>query len=92
MLVSGSLPIQSEMTSSSKKRPLPSFLRVSEPELGLAGEAMVSTDVGNPMKERERDGVTRHGNSPLVHLHHSWGASDTKTITNIKQHTLGFKK
>ena len=43
-------------------------------------------------RERERDGVTRHGNSPLVHLHHSWGASDTKTITNIKQHMLGFKK
>ena len=64
----------------------------SESVRAWAWEAMVSTDVGNPMKERERDGVTRHGNSPLVHLHHRWGASDTKTITNIKQHTLGFKK
>ena len=32
----------------------------------MAEGEMLSAVVGNPMKERERDGVTRHVNSPLA--------------------------
>ena len=48
------------------KRPFLPFLRVSGGKHGVAEGEMLSAVVGNPMKERERDGVTRHVNSPLA--------------------------